>query len=215
MKQTGYIEWIERSFPECEVRIMSDLLIESIAVVQLFVVPGDERCQVVRTDSVRSPVVHSDQEAFFDQYDNFGCSPAKAELRDGDVFYEMNDPTTAAIFVDKSPDIQTYAQDGIMILRLKDKANAQFLVWYLSLEQVTLEIINSHSNSEWAIETLEVPVADYFNNDTFLNLLEETADAENRIARNAGDMLDRLRTMRERVVYEIPDILAKSKSIKK
>lgn len=67
MKQTGYIEWIERSFPECEVRIMSDLLIESIAVVQLFVVPGDERCQVVRTDSVRSPVVHSDQEAFFDR----------------------------------------------------------------------------------------------------------------------------------------------------
>jgi len=58
-------------------------------------------------------------------------------------------------------------------------------------------------------------MADYLNNDVFLKLLEETANAENRIARNAEYMLNRLRTIRERVTDEMPDIIHKSKSMKK
>ena len=214
MNNTGYIEWIEKSFPECEVITMADILVKSIAVFQLFVVGSEDECQVVKSNRVKAPLVNASQEALFDKYDNFGCSPAKAQLKDGDIFYDMSDPSTAAIFYNNAPNICTYVQDGTMILRLKDKSMAQFLVWYINLEQVSLEIVNSHSDTEWGIETLEVPSADYFNSKKFLDLLETTSETGSRIAENAEKLLLRLNRVRESIVYEIPGLLS-DESIKK
>jgi hypothetical protein len=214
MKNTGYIDWLIDSFPKCEIIELSDMITESISVMQLFISPREGRCQIAKANDNCIPIICSDQDLFFDSYDNFECGPQEARLTDGDIFYEIGDPSTAAIFIDNSPEVKTYAQDGIMILRLKDKSKAQFLVWYLTLEHVSLEITNNHSSEGCNIGKLKVPMAEYLNDDLFVKLLKDTANEENRIIRNAEHMLERLRAIRESVAHEMQDTL-KSKSMKK
>lgn len=209
-----YTEWLNNNFTNYKILPLGEVISMSSAVDNLRMISADTQCRILDMKKVNSPIVNSKDYMFFELIEGFSCSSSKAIIEDGDVIYDMIDPSVVTIFHDDC-NVQTFAPEGSMILRPKCKCTSQFLAWFIGLEEVYLEIMSSFYLKEWSIEVLPIPYSDNFKNKTFQKLLGDTSSAENRIARNSAVMIARLKRIREDVVNEISDMKVPNNPTKK
>jgi len=198
---TVYIEWIKRHFPDAELVPLSSMITESISVDTVLPIYANTDCQILKIDKMTSLVVDESKSVFFDRMTNFRCANTCAILHHHDVVYDRNDPSISIVFTTNSK-WTTYSDGGTMILRANGKEEAYFLAWYISLEEVALEIQNKHSSAELGIEALLVPSAPYLRSGNFIKTLENIANTESIISGNAKKMLLHTRQIREDIIYD-------------
>lgn len=199
-------DWIHEHFPDAEIRTFSTLIvgtIESAHEYNSFNRDPEEK-KILRFRKMVGFEVCSDQDVFFESEPDGTVFSCNKILKQNDVVLNKNNLFCATMFNSKDGDSVCYAGEGSVILRAKSAEIARFIVWYLSLDFVNDSLQEYLKDKDmWEIEMFPVPYAKYLEDKTFVNALRDISEAENRITRNANEMLDRLREIREDILSEL------------
>jgi len=204
MNKQQYSAWLQQFFPKSEMTTLGKYIEKCNMVEVLFINEADESFQLLDTKALEANIVKSSDAVFFSQYDHFSVGSKSMRLQDFDVLIDWGDKSSVAVFYNDNTVVDSYSDIGTLVIRTGQESIALFLSWYLSLDVVVSEIDQSCSDSWSRIESLPMPSMDYVDNELLMKALKEVGVAENRIARNAKEMMVRLRTMRESIVHDIP-----------
>jgi hypothetical protein len=200
-------KWIAKHFPGAEIREFGTLIRGTIDNEGDYYSDSrnkDSNIRVLRCNKIFGSEVRSDQDVFFHQNKGKKFYPMNAMLKDNHVVFNRYDVSCVTMFVDVDESHECFADSSKVILRAKSEEIARFIVWYMSLEFVSRELMSYVKDKKsWRIEHFPVPYADYLKDKNFIDALKDIAEAENRIAKNANEMMEKLKLIREEILLEL------------